>query len=87
MFADPHRFDVTRANADKHLAFGFGIHFCLGAQLARMELRSLFRALIPRLRKIEHAGPPASMRTLFVGGCKSLPIRYELTPTAASVPS
>ena len=85
MFADPHRFDVTRANADKHLAFGFGIHFCLGAQLARMELRSLFRALIPRLASVEHDGPPSSMKTLFVGGCKSLPIRYELT--GATVPA
>ena len=48
-FADPLRFDVTRANANKQIAFGFGIHFCLGAQLARQELRSLFTHLVPRL--------------------------------------
>ena len=42
VFPDPLRFDVTRANASKHLGFGFGVHYCLGALLARMELRSLF---------------------------------------------
>ncbi|MEY2467376.1 MAG: hypothetical protein QOF21_74, partial [Actinomycetota bacterium] len=49
VFADPLQFDVTRPNADKHIAFGYGIHFCLGAQLARVELRSLFSHLVPRL--------------------------------------
>lgn len=78
VFADPHRFDPARSNADKHLAFGFGAHFCLGAQLARMELRTLFRKLIPRLESIELAGPVATMKTTFVGGVKSLPIRYAL---------
>lgn len=79
VFEDPHRFDVGRANADKHVAFGFGAHFCLGAQLARMELRTLFRDLLPRLEHIELAGPAGSMRTTFVGGTKSLPIRYKLS--------
>jgi cytochrome P450 len=78
IFEDPHRFDVGRANADRHLAFGFGAHFCLGAQLARMELRTVFRDLIPRLEHLELAGEPTSMRTTFVGGPKSLPIRYRL---------
>jgi cytochrome P450 len=79
IFADPHRFDVTRANADRHLAFGFGAHFCLGAQLARMELRALFRHLLPVLEHIELAGTPSTMRTTFVGGLKSLPIRYRIS--------
>jgi cytochrome P450 len=72
-------FDVGRANADRHVAFGFGAHFCLGAQLARMELRTLFRDLLPRLEHVELAGPASSMKTTFVGGTKSLPIRYRLT--------
>jgi cytochrome P450 len=78
VFEDPHRFDVSRSNAEKHLAFGFGAHFCLGAQLARMELRTVFRELIPRLAHVELAGLPKSMKTTFVGGPKSLPIRYTL---------
>lgn len=48
-FADPHRFDVGRADANAHLTFGFGIHHCLGAPLARMEARIAFQRLITRL--------------------------------------
>ena len=77
VFERPHNFDVGRTNADRHLAFGFGAHFCLGAQLARMELRTLFRDLLPRLEHIELAGQPLSMKTTFVGGTKSLPIAYQ----------
>ncbi|MEY2471417.1 MAG: hypothetical protein QOK28_746 [Actinomycetota bacterium] len=79
VFDDPLRFDVTRPNADKHIAFGYGIHFCLGAQLARVELRSLFGHLVPRLETLELAGVPTTAKTTFVGGHKSVPIRYSLT--------
>lgn len=78
VFADPFRFDVGRTQ-NKHLAFGFGIHYCLGAMLARMELKTLFGALLPRIRHIELAGEPALTRSTFVSGLKRLPIRYELT--------
>src|SRR5581483_10700610 len=71
------RFDVGR-NPNKHVAFGFGAHYCLGAQLARMEGRALYNELVPRLKSVELAGEPAYMQTLFVGGPKRLPIRYEL---------
>jgi cytochrome P450 len=79
LFENPHTFDITRPNADKHLAFGFGAHFCLGAQLARMELRTLFRDLIPRLEHIELAETPTSTATTVVGGPKSLAINYRLS--------
>jgi len=78
VFDDPFRFDVGRS-PNKHLAFGFGVHFCLGAMLARMELKALLGALLPRIRSVELAGEPKLMQTLFVGGLKRLPIRYELT--------
>jgi cytochrome P450 len=78
VFDDPLNFDVTRSNADQHIAFGYGIHFCLGAQMARMELRSLFGHLIPRLEALELSGKPRTARTTFVGGHKSVPIRYTL---------
>jgi cytochrome P450 len=77
VFADPFRFDVGRT-PNKHLAFGFGIHYCLGALLARMEMKALFGALLPRLRHVELAGPPQLTRSTFVSGLKRLPIRYEL---------
>lgn len=79
VFDDPLRFDITRANADRQISFGFGAHFCLGAQLARNELRSLFSHVIPRLETVEFAGDPATMKTTFVGGYKSLPVRYTLS--------
>jgi cytochrome P450 len=78
VFADPMRFDIARPNADDHLAFGIGVHFCLGAHLARMELEAFFRELLPRLEHVELAGEPESMATTFVGGPKRMPIRYRL---------
>ena len=58
------------------VAFGVGVHFCLGATLARNELRSLFSHLLPRLDTIEFDGIPMTSKTTFVGGHKTLPIRY-----------
>jgi cytochrome P450 len=77
VFDDPFRFDVGR-DPNKHLAFGYGVHFCLGAALARMEVSSFFAELLPRLKSIELKGNPELTATTFVGGLKHLPIRYEL---------
>jgi cytochrome P450 len=77
VFADPFRFDIGR-DPNKHIAFGFGVHFCLGAALARMEVNSFFSELIPRLRSVELTGRAEHTATTFVGGLKHLPIRYEL---------
>ena len=78
VFDDPFRFDVGR-DPNKHLAFGYGVHFCLGAALARMEIGSFFTELLPRLKSIELAGEPQLTSTTFVGGLKHLPIRYRLS--------
>lgn len=77
VFVDPFRFDVGR-NPNKHIAFGYGVHFCLGAALARLEINSFFSELLPRLRSAELAGEPQHMATTFVGGLKHLPVRYSL---------
>ncbi|OMC15250.1 cytochrome P450 [Mycobacterium colombiense] len=77
VFDDPFRFDIGR-DPNKHLAFGYGVHFCLGAALARMEISSLYRELLPRLESIELAGKPELAATTLVGGLKHLPIRYSL---------
>jgi cytochrome P450 len=77
VFEEPFTFDITR-DPNRHAAFGYGVHFCLGATLARMELTSFFNELIPRLDHIELAGEPKHMATTFVGGLKHLPIRYKL---------
>lgn len=77
VFTDPFKFDVGR-DPNKHVAFGYGVHFCLGAALARMEMTSLFTELLSRLDSIELAGTPELSATTFVGGFKHLPIRYSL---------
>ncbi len=77
VFDDPMRFDVGRT-PNKHLAFGMGPHFCLGATLARLEIQALFNELLPRLEWIELAGEAEFMQTTFVGGPKHLPIRFKM---------
>ena len=79
VFENPYTFDIGRS-PNKHLSFGFGVHYCLGAMLARMELKALFAELLPRLRHVELDGEPALMKTVFVGGLKRLPIRFDLAP-------
>ncbi|WP_413030994.1 cytochrome P450 [Mycolicibacterium litorale] len=75
VFDAPFSFDVGR-DPNRHVSFGHGVHFCLGAALARMEVGSFFTQLVPRLRSVELAGRPEHVATTFVGGLKHLPIRY-----------
>jgi len=79
VFAEPFRFRIDRRPND-HIAFGRGEHVCLGAHLARLELRVTFDALRRRLRKLELAGTAERQRSSFVGGIKRVPIRWELAP-------
>lgn len=76
VFDDPFTFDPDRRK-NQQIAFGFGAHVCLGQYLARMEMRILMEELLPRLKKIELAGEPARVESVFVGGLKRLPIRFE----------
>jgi cytochrome P450 len=76
-FPDASRFDVGR-DPNKHLAFGLGSpHYCLGAHLARLELRIWLEEMLPTLGRIEPAGPPRRLRSNFFHGVKSLPIRVR----------
>ncbi|OHU96432.1 cytochrome P450 [Mycobacterium talmoniae] len=77
IFDDPFTFDIAR-DPNKHVAFGYGVHFCMGAALARMEVNSFFTELLQRLDSVELAGAPQHIATTFVGGLKHLPIRYSL---------
>lgn len=74
VFEDPEAFDVTRPPRD-HLVFGHGPHFCLGAHLARVQMRTLFSQLLERTSWLEPAGEPALLRSSFQRGIKRLPIR------------
>ena len=74
VFPDPERFDVGRSPND-HLAFGFGAHFCLGAQLARLELRVMFEELFRRLPGLSPDGAPRRLRSNIFNGFEYLPVR------------
>jgi cytochrome P450 len=75
VFADPFTFNPDRT-PNNQIAFGYGGHVCLGQHLARMEMRILMEELLPRLSKLELAGDPARVESVFVGGLKRLPVRY-----------
>ena len=77
VFEDPFTFKIDRS-PNRHIAFGFGVHQCLGQHLARMEMRSLFEQLIARVDDIRPGGQPRWLEANFVGGLKSLPIRYQM---------
>lgn len=75
VFADPDRFDVTRANAKEHLSFSNGIHVCLGASLARMEGVYALRALFERFPDLALDGTPRRRRLFTLHGYEHMPVR------------
>jgi cytochrome P450 len=77
VFDDPFAFRVDR-KPNKHVAYGFGAHLCLGQYLAKLEMRMLLEELLPRLDEIELAGEPSLITSSFVSGLKHLPIRYKM---------
>jgi pimeloyl-[acyl-carrier protein] synthase len=77
-FPDPDVFDIRRANASQHLTFGTGIHRCLGAQLAQMELLVAVRALVQRLPGLRLAGAPVQHRYDRWRGLQSLPVAWDV---------
>jgi len=79
VFDEPFAFRIDRS-PNPHLAFGIGEHFCLGASLARMEIRVLLAELMPRLESIELDGAPERLASSFVGGVKHLPVRCKIRP-------
>lgn len=84
VFDDPFRFDVSRWPND-HIAFGGGgPHFCLGTNLARLELKLIFEELVSRIPDMQLAGPPEMLRSNFIGGIKRMPVTF--TPTAPMGP-
>ena len=84
VFEQPERFDVGRVD-NPHLALGIGEHYCMGANLARMEIRVLFEELLRRVPEFELAGPVRRLRSAFINGIKTMPVRvasddWELSP-------
>ena len=81
IWPDPFKFDISREN-NRHVAFGYGAHVCLGQHLAKMEIRAFFKELLGRLDSIEMTGPAKRVQATFVSGLKTLPVRYKLRASA-----
>ncbi len=77
VFKDPTTFDITR-DPNPHLGFGIGEHLCLGAHLARNELRAVFKSLLTRMRTVELVGDAERLRSGFVGGVKHMNVRLDI---------
>lgn len=76
IFEDPFEFRVDRS-PNKIISFGYGGHMCLGMHLARLEMQAIYEELFSRVKSIELAGDPTYIRANFVGGPKSVPVRYK----------
>ena len=77
-FEEPQRFEVARS-PNPHMTFGpGGVHFCIGAHLARLETRIFFEELLQRMERIECTSPPERLRSNFFNGIKRMPVRVEL---------
>lgn len=80
VFEDPHCFDITRPNAKRHLAFGVGPHVCIGARLAKMQLRALLKAIVTKMPDIHPVGEPEWLRSVWFNAIIRMPVAY--TPVA-----
>ncbi len=76
VFDEPDVFDIDR-RPNKHIAFGYGPHMCIGQHLAKIELRIMFETLLPRLEAVHLAGDTKFIQTNFVGGLKNMPVELE----------
>jgi cholest-4-en-3-one 26-monooxygenase len=76
IFPDPDAFDIRRS-PNEHLGFGIGEHFCLGANLARLELHMIMRALVRRLPDLELVDAPRRLRSNFINGVKEMRVRFR----------
>jgi cholest-4-en-3-one 26-monooxygenase len=84
VFDDPFTFDIRRDPND-HIAFGHGHHFCLGFNLARLEIKVIFQELAKRVAKVEPAGDISRLRSNFIAGIKHLPVNFTQVRQPASV--
>ncbi len=80
VFADPDRLDVERVNADKHIAFGYGPHTCVGKRVAQLQLEAVYRQLLARFPDMHQSGPMKIAANNFVYAIQSLPVEFTPAP-------
>lgn len=83
VFADPFTFRIDR-KPNAHIAFGFGPHLCLGQHLAKLEMKAFFNRFLDRIHDVELDGEPEWLHANFVGGLKTLPVRYRVEQARAA---
>jgi cytochrome P450 len=76
VFADPDRLDVTRANADRHIAFGYGPHTCIGKRVAQIQLEAAYRQILARFPDMRQSGPMEVAPNNFVFAISALPVTF-----------
>ena len=76
VFSDPHKFDITRENANKHLSFGTGPHVCLGARLARIQLAALLMQIVERIPDIHPDGERAMLNSIWFNAVIKMPVSF-----------
>ena len=75
MFENANVIDIERENADRHLSFGYGVHFCMGSRLAELQLRILWEELLQRFERVEVQSEPERVFSSFVNGYAKLPVQ------------
>jgi cytochrome P450 len=76
VFRDPDLFDISRT-PNPHISFGYGIHSCMGAHLARLELRLMLEELVDRMQNIKVTAEPKKLQSNWLSGYKTMPIRFD----------
>lgn len=84
VFAEPQRYDITRADASNHLAFSSGIHYCVGAPLARLEATIALRVIAERMPGLRLDGKVPIRKSRVIRGVRRLPVTVAATPARAS---
>ncbi len=80
VFANPDQLDIERANADKHIAFGYGPHTCIGKRVAQLQLEAVYRQILARFPDIHQSGPKDVAANNFVYAIRSMPVEFTPRP-------